>query len=64
MDYVCFMVIEYLRTRPLIKIRPLEIAAGIPEGMLDKALKGKRKLPKKHEKALIAILKEYGFKGK
>lgn len=54
-------ILEWLKEHDLISINGLEIRVGIPQRVLQKALKGDRPLPKKYLKPLINELKKYGY---
>lgn len=57
-----YKLLLWIKKHNLLSIHGLEKRAGIPQSVLDKALKGNRPLPEKYIPKLIEILKEYGYK--
>jgi hypothetical protein len=58
-------IVTWLLAHPLISINALEKKCGIPRGALSKAVNGNPKyLSVKHKPALLAALKDYGYKNK
>ena len=55
-------IIEFLREHPALSLNQLEKAAELPQSLLSKAMKGKRRLNQKHIEKLVPILEQYGFK--
>lgn len=53
-------ILLFLKTHPLISIKPLEKKCKIPRTILNRALKD-GKLPKKHTERLYEALKNYGL---
>jgi hypothetical protein len=54
-------LLDWIREHDLLSINRLEERAGVPQRVLQKALKGERPLPAHHAKAIIDLLVEYGF---
>ncbi len=54
-------VVEFLKSRPALNLNQLEIEAGLPQSLISKVMKGKRKFNEKHLARLIPILERYGF---
>jgi chromosome partitioning protein len=55
-------IIEFLKARPALSLNQLEKQAELPQSLLSKAIKGKRRLNQKHIEKLVPVLEEYGFK--
>lgn len=53
-------IVEFLTQLP--PLSKLEEEAGIPKGVLSKAIRGKRDLTQQHIQKLIPTLNKYGFK--
>jgi len=54
-------VVEFLKSRLALNLNQLEIEAGLPQSLISKVMKGKRKLNAKHLTLLIPVLERYGF---
>ena len=54
-------VVEFLKSRPALNLNQLEIEAGLPQSLISKVMKGKRKFNEKHLTKLIPVLERYGF---
>jgi uncharacterized protein YcgL (UPF0745 family) len=55
-------LLDWIRDHDLLSINRLEERAGVPQRVLQKALKGERPLPAHHAKKLEKELKKYGYK--
>lgn len=55
-------IIGFLSQRPALSLNKLEKEAGLPQSLLSKAMKGKRRLNQAHIEKLIPIIIIYGFK--
>lgn len=55
-------IIEFLQERPALSLNQLEQEADLPQSLLSKAIKGKRRLNQNHIEKLIPVLEHYGFK--
>jgi hypothetical protein len=55
-------LLDWIREHDLLSINRLELRAGVPQRVLQKALQGDRPLPDKYAKPLIKELKKYGYK--
>jgi hypothetical protein len=55
-------IIEFLTEHPALSLNQLEKAAELPQSLLSKAMKGKRRLNQKHIEKLVTVLIQYGFK--
>lgn len=52
----------WFESRPHLSISAIGTSAGIPAGLLSKAIKGEQQLSEKHLPNLIKVLKLYGYK--
>lgn len=55
-------VINFLHDRPALSLNQLEKESGLPQSLLSKAMKGKRRLNQSHIEKLVPVLEKYGFK--
>jgi len=55
-------IIEFLKQRPALSLNMLEQEAVLPQSLLSKAMKGKRRLNQSHIDKLVPVLERYGFK--
>ena len=55
-------IIEFLLERLALSLNQLEKEAGLPQSLLSKATKGKRRLNQGHIEKLVPVLELYGFK--
>jgi chromosome partitioning protein len=51
-----------LKEHPALSLNQLEKLAELPQSLLSKAMKGKRRLNQDHIEKLVPILLQYGFK--
>ncbi len=54
-------IIEFLSERPALSLNQLEKEAGLPQSLISKAMKGKRRLNQGHTEKLVPVLERYGF---
>ncbi len=55
-------IIEFLAVRPALSLNMLEQEARLPQSLLSKVTKGKRRLNQNHIEKLVPVLEKYGFK--
>jgi predicted transcriptional regulator len=55
-------IIEFLKEHLALSLNQLEKQSGLPQSLLSKAMKGKRRLNQNHIEKLVPILEQYGFK--
>ena len=55
------LFIKFLKDRPLISVRALELAINAPRGTLAQPIMGSRKIPEKYWYDLYLALTPYGF---
>lgn len=53
--------VQFIKDNPVLVIKELEKAAGLPKGVLNHVLNGSRVLNEKHLAALEPILRKYGY---
>lgn len=56
------MLTDWLSDKEHLSISAIERTAGIPAGLLAKAIKGTQELSEKHIGNLVEVLKKYGYK--
>ena len=54
-------IIDFLAARPALSLNQLEKESELPQSLLSKVMKGKRRLNSKHLEKLLPILEHYGF---
>lgn len=54
-------LVQYIRDARIFNIRQLEIASGLSEGTLAKAVKGERQLKDDVAKKILFVLEKCGF---
>ncbi len=54
-------IVKYLLEHPALSLNQLEKEAKLPQSLLSKVTKGKRKLNESHLDKVIPVLKRYGF---
>lgn len=55
-------IVSWLSEREHLSISAIERTAGIPAGLLAKAIKGNQAISDKHIGNLVEVLKKYGYK--
>ncbi len=55
-------IIEFFILRPALSLNQLEKETGLPQSLLSKVMKGKRRLNQHHIEKLVPVLEKYGFK--
>lgn len=55
-------LINYIRDARIFNIRQIELAAGLPEGTLAKAMKCSRELPDNAVEKILFVFKQCGVK--
>jgi len=53
---------EWFKDKEHLSVSAIERTAGIPAGLLSKALKNRQNLPEKHIPNLVEVLKKYCYK--
>lgn len=56
------IITDFLKSHPLIGLRPLENILHIPTGTIRQAASGDRQIPEKHIYPIICHLADYGLK--
>jgi len=57
-------IVQFLKEHPLINVNALERECNLAQGVISKALNGKRTIAGSSVPAIIAVLESYGLKKK
>ena len=55
-------IVIWLNERPHLSVSAIERSAGIPAGLLAKAIKGTQPISDKHINNLVEVIRLYGYK--